>query len=473
MLVIISDLHLSDGSSGETVHQGTLRVFRERLRALAYAASWRADGRYRPIEAFDIVLLGDILDVLRSSKWFEETVGNSSQVRPWNACTTEPFVTKIQKITEGILAHNEVFFALLRELRHPAITNLPPATRNGEPARLGAKRRVRDRIPVRVRLHYMVGNHDWVFHLPDPAYDQVRKSVADKLGLQNDPTQPFPHDPSEDAAQFIREAYAEHRVFARHGDIYDPINFEGNRNESSVGDAIAVDLVARFAFEVKSQMGDFLPVDCLAGLNEVDNVRPLHLIPVWIGGVLRRTCPDTRLRRQVQEIWNELVDQIVRNPFVREHLSFWHPFSTSQKLKLILVLSKKLIAPEDNWRIRWLGERLGEVRPSFFPYALRERSFHNRTARFIVYGHTHRHEIVPLNSSPTGDGLFNQLYINSGSWRPVHELARYRSGREAFVGYHTMTYLAFFKEGERSGRRFECWTGAVAGSSWKKGITSD
>jgi hypothetical protein len=473
MLVIVSDLHLSDGSSGETVHQGTLRLFRERLRALAYAASWRADGKYMPIEEFDIVMLGDILDVLRSSKWFEENLANSSHVRPWDGSKSEPFVAKVQKITEGILTQNEVFFSLLRELREPAVTNLPPATREGRAARSGAKRATRERTPVRVRMHYMVGNHDWVYHLPDPVYNSVRRTVAEALGLENDPTQPFPHDPAEPAAKAIREIFAEHRVFARHGDIFDPVNFEGDRNASSVGDAIAVDLVARFAFEVKHHMGDSLPVDCLAGLNEVDNVRPLHMVPVWIGGLLQRTCPDSRLRRQVQEIWNELINQIVKNPFVREHLSYRHPFSTAQKLKWTLALSKQLIAPENNWCIRWLGEKLGGLRPSLLPYALRERSFHNRSARFIVYGHTHRHEIVPLNSSMTGEGLFNQLYINSGTWRPVHELARYQSGREVFVGYHTMTYLAFFKEGERSGRRFECWTGAVSGSSWKKGLTSD
>ena len=41
MLVIISDLHLTDGTSGETINAGAFRVFRERLSDLAYDASWR------------------------------------------------------------------------------------------------------------------------------------------------------------------------------------------------------------------------------------------------------------------------------------------------------------------------------------------------------------------------------------------------------------------------------------------------
>jgi len=73
MLVIISDLHLTDGTSGETIRTGAFRTFRERIRDLAYDASWRSDERYAPIECVDLVLLGDIIDVIRSSRWSEET----------------------------------------------------------------------------------------------------------------------------------------------------------------------------------------------------------------------------------------------------------------------------------------------------------------------------------------------------------------------------------------------------------------
>jgi len=36
MLVIISDLHLTDGTSGETIRAGAFRAFRESLRELAW-----------------------------------------------------------------------------------------------------------------------------------------------------------------------------------------------------------------------------------------------------------------------------------------------------------------------------------------------------------------------------------------------------------------------------------------------------
>jgi UDP-2,3-diacylglucosamine pyrophosphatase LpxH len=460
MLVIISDLHLTDGSSGETVHQGTLRVFRERLRNLAYAASWRADGKYRPIEEMNIVLLGDILDALRSSKWLEEGTGNPSSVRPWDDPRSEAFVQKVDAITKAILARNAIFFTMLRELQRTSLISIPLATENGRPTRVAQGAGSLPKSPVRVRIHYMVGNHDWFYHHPHPAYQGIREKIVEALGLENDPRQPFPHDPMEPFAAAIQQVFDEHRVFARHGDIYDPFNFEEHRDQASLGDAIVIDLLSNFAAEVKSKLGDSLPLECLAGFQELDNVRPLLMAPVWLGGLLRRTCPDRRVHRQVQEVWNDLAGRFLKIPFVRQHLTARRSWMHAQKLQWALRLSRGLLSPESGRIICWAGERVGSRKCSYYPYALREQAFRSRKARFIIYGHTHRHEMIPLDSSY----LFSQLYLNSGTWRPVHELTRFQPNREAFIGYHTMTYLAFFKDDERNGRAFESWSGGLAKS---------
>jgi hypothetical protein len=60
---------------------------------------------------------------------------------------------------------------------------------------------------------------------------------------------------------------------------------------------------------------------------------------------------------------------------------------------------------------------------------------------------------------PTG-GL-DQVYINSGTWHPYHELARMHPEQEEFVLYHLMAYLTFFKDDERGGRAFETWSGTL------------
>ncbi len=460
MLVIISDLHLTDGTSSETVHQGTLRVFRERLRSLAYAASWRADGKYRPIERLDVLLLGDIVDVLRSTRWLDED--GLSRVRPWSDPRGSDLLNKVWAITTEILERNAVFFAMLRELHHTSIATVPPATADGRPARASEESEAGARVPVQVAIHYTTGNHDWLFHLPHAGYSEIRRYLVERLGLENDPELPFPHDPGEPAAAPLRRILDEHRVLARHGDIFDPLNYEGNRDQATLGDAVVVDLLMSFAARVKARLAEALPPECVRGLKEIDNVRPLSLVPVWVGALLRRTCPNPQLHRRVRAIWNELADEFVHIPFVRERFtSSRHPVEI-EKLKWALRLSKKLLEPQCSRLLLWAGGKAGQQKTSYAGHALQEPAFKDRASRFIVYGHTHHHEVVPLDSWFSSTSPAAQIYLNSGTWRPVHELTRFRPAKEAFVGYHAMTYLVFFKDDERGGRGFECWSGNLA-----------
>ena len=72
MLVIISDLHLGDGTTASSIAPGAFRLFSNRLRETAYYASFRRDGMYRPIDRLDLVLMGDVLDPLpqcRNGDW--------------------------------------------------------------------------------------------------------------------------------------------------------------------------------------------------------------------------------------------------------------------------------------------------------------------------------------------------------------------------------------------------------------------
>jgi hypothetical protein len=78
-----------------------------------------------------------------------------------------------------------------------------------------------------------------------------------------------------------------------------------------------------------------------------------------------------------------------------------------------------------------------------------------------VHGHRHRYEIVPLDSSRVNGKRFNQMYLNPGTWRRVHELAKAKPKQEEFMGYHVMAYLAFLKDGEGRGRPFEAWSGTL------------
>lgn len=466
MLVIISDLHLTDGSSGSTIREGAFRVFRQRLRDMAYDASWRRSGsqgrvRYKPITQFDILLLGDVLDVIRSDKWPAVEASDPSYVRPWHVNMGGPekrilFDETVAKINDAILKNNEKSLAVLKSMADQSYpVTLPPA-KAGKPVKVGHEQSAKGRVPVKVRIHYMVGNHDWFYHLPGKAYHQIRQGVVDAIGLANPANKPFPHDPGESAA--ISKVMADHQVFARHGDIYDPFNFEEQRDASSLGDAIVVDLLNRFPAEVKKRLGKNLPEATLRGLQELDNVRPLPRIPIWITGLLSRTCPDPLVKRDVKRIWNELADQFSESEFVKAR-DTWRPLELVDHLQAVLRFSTLMSLST----VGKLAAKAGGLteESSYAKFALQEREFRSRRARFFVYGHTHHHEIVPLDSSYTEAGRLDQIYFNSGTWRRVHEQTVSDPSEQEFASWNVMTYLAFFQGDERLGRNFECWSGSL------------
>jgi hypothetical protein len=257
----------------------------------------------------------------------------------------------------------------------------------------------------------------------------------------------------------IEQIYREHQVFARHGDIFDPSNFEHSRDASSLGDAIVIELLDRFGVAVREQLGDRLPDACDAGLKEIDNVRPLSMIPIWVDGLLTNTCKP-EVAGEIKTIWNELVHKFLELDFVKAR-----PFGSSILIKLGFEISSELPMDGLSDAAAWFSSKFGGGRAeTFYPYALHEKAFTEGWAKFIVYGHTHHYEIVPLQSVQAGGNVRNQIYINSGTWRPVHELARFHPSQKQFVGYHVMTYLAFFKGDERKGKAFESWTGALESS---------
>jgi UDP-2,3-diacylglucosamine pyrophosphatase LpxH len=447
MLVIFSDLHLTDGTSSETISPGAFHLLAERIEDLALRASCRTDGSYRPVERIDVLLLGDVLDVIRSARW------QAGTVRPWDNPHSPAMLETVATITRGILRENEGGLGVLRTLANDGAIRLAPANHLTRSMPLDSVQ------PVPVRIHYMIGNHDWFFHLKGPGYDALRREIVVHLGLANRADAPFPHDPRE--GDELLETLRRHRVCARHGDIYDPFNFEGDRDASSLGDAIVIELLNRFSARVEAELGEDLPPATLRGLREIDNIRPLLLVPVWIDGLLERTCSFLAMRKEVKQIWDKLADEFLQLPFVSRRDS-WSPLDKIDGLQRLLKFSQRLSVGWASAAAAWFHGLRGLQEESYFRHALAEQDFRNRRAKHIVYGHTHFPETVPLDASFADGNVLNQIYFNSGTWRRVHRQTQLAPGEHEFIASDSMTYLAFFQGDERKGRPYEAWTGTLA-----------
>jgi len=455
MLVIISDLHLTDGLSGETIKKNAFLTLRQRIKNLAYEASWRTGGTwtYSPIEEIHILLLGDILDVIRSPRWLAE----GSTVRPWDDVDSPEFVAKVKEINAGILENNKDSLSILKQFQADKPLTVSKRGRHKE----------KDPQEIKVHLHYLIGNHDWFYHLPGTEYDEIRRSVVEAMGLSNDPSEPFPHDPyTEDtrSARAIRQMLDDHGVCARHGDVYDAFNYEKEhgRDASSLGDAIVVELLGRFPIEVERQLGGQLPTETIKNFRELDNVKPYAVIPGWINGLLDRTVTDPTIQKKVKKIWDDVADDFLAVQFVDDRdKPWWKGPDIVDLLQVGLKLSEGFSLKKIGDLALKYYKKAGSNEESYYKDALKEVPYQNGTAQFVVYGHTHDYEVVPLNVRRTDSGILRQLYINSGTWRRVHKLVKQEPESLQFYDYDVMTYLAFFKGDERRGRRFESWSGAL------------
>ncbi|MEJ2708210.1 MAG: hypothetical protein P8074_11400 [Anaerolineales bacterium] len=466
MLVIVSDLHLTDGTTGLRIPVGAFRVFRERLESMAYDASKRDENTYKPIEAFDLVLLGDILDLLRSTRWNDENKGQAGYARPWSDHNSPAFVNKVEQIVEGIFQQNAKTFDILRSLADGTGISLPPATKTGGvDRRVSRDRRSASRLPVRVNIHYMNGNHDWIFHLPGANFDRIRRRVIDQMGLKNS-AGPFPH--AADESPTIQSTFDQHAVFARHGDIYDPFNFvkEHGRDYSSLGDALVVELFNTFPRAIEEEFKEQLPHKFYDDLCEMGSIRPGTMTPVWIATLLERHQIDERQRAKIDELWKYQVDQFLKLDFLKE---LDKPFldlvdSVEALLKILSTISLERLdklAPVAERIIKLHAAIAGGGEFGFDKNASREEAYQSREARFIVYGHTHGFKLLPLRSTVLNGSLFDQMYLNSGTWHPLHELGVDDPRKRGFILHKTMSYLGFYRGDERKGRAFETWTGAL------------
>ncbi len=453
MLAIISDIHLGDETTASSISPTAFDLFSNRLNETARYASVRRDGTYRPIERLDLLLMGDILDPLHSTLWLNTAPGTSKYARPWTDVNNPAFADTLAKTTQAILDANRESLQALRRCANGEIVRLPPATTRGEP-----DEESKEWIPVPVRIHYMVGNHDWYYRLPGNEFDAIRKMVIESLGLCNDPG-PFPYELEEQPA--LQEILQSYQVFARHGDYYDKFNFnrELGRNHATLGDVFTMDVCNRYPVEVQKRYGDELPAGVIDSLRRITNIRPALATPLWISGQIRRHAKSAALESELKKVWDELCDQFLQLDFVREQDRAFK-LDIVDALELVLKISKRTSFETIDDLVIWVHKKLHDNERSLAENALQEPAFLNNSARFIVYGHTHHHEIVPLDSDGEPPNELNQFYFNSGTWRSYYDLAVKDPRDQKFVRYQTFTYLTFYKDGERSGKTFEAWSGA-------------
>lgn len=452
MLVIISDIHLGDGTTAASISPVAFDLFASRLSEAAYFASIRKDGSYRPIENIDLVLMGDILDPLHSTRWLDTQSGDTDNILPWTNSTDPGYAAKLREVTQAILMENKASVEILRQVGSGEAVKVRPAYSRGRP-----NFNARALLPVKVNIYYMIGNHDWYYHLPGKNFDQVRSEIVSTLGLSND-NSPFPHRLEESPA--LHEIFSQHKVYGRHGDLYDNFNYsrEKGRDHSTLGDALTMEVFNRYPLAVQKRFGNEIPAALVDSLRRLVNVRPVLAAPLWISGQLKRHAGSAALESELKRVWDDLCDEFLQLDVVRQADKAFK-LDVVDALEMIVKISRRASFNNINDLVIWIREKIWRDNLSFAGHALRESAFLDGSARYIVYGHTHHHEIVSLDAEGRPPYPDSQVYLNSGTWHSYYDLAIKNPLEQKFLPYQALTYLTFYKDDEREGRNFDAWSG--------------
>jgi UDP-2,3-diacylglucosamine pyrophosphatase LpxH len=419
MLVFISDLHFTDTTLSATLNPNVFRIFCGLLQDIIE--------RSTP-ENVKIVLLGDIFDLLRTDYW------SKTSLKPWskpdetdeNGKMLAQAAEEITRLITGNKANVEGISYLKKFGKGIATKG------------------------IQFDVEYLPGNHDRLLNRFEPAV----KVAADFFGIDIPPE-----------GRFITERlWEDHRVYARHGDIYDPINYEGD-SKSSIGDAVVIELLSRFSDEIKAEFAENDVSGILEEIGEIDNVRPLLDIPAYVNGVCRKHGGEGAARR-VKKIWDRLAGEFAKSSFIamRDRRFRWDIVNT---LKTALFLTRKFsnghianVLSNERLRDFFSGDTFLARKASA------EKPVKDGKADFVVYGHTHKQAMVPLTGWDGAGTPKESFYFNTGTWRRVFQKAKQGRSKNDFARWNVMTFICIFKEGERvasdgTQRRFEMWTASL------------
>lgn len=448
MLVIISDLHLADGTAGDhNLQPGVYEDLLERIAAIHAKVR-----QHNPYSRVDFIFAGNIFELRRTHFWHQQ-----AEHKPWRHFQVVEKSGHARPPASGEYLERAV--QLFNQIMiHPNVSPIKSILGDRLADRFGGVE------PTRL---YLPGDADRLINM----HPGLRARVIDFLGLDLgrsgpwDPAQPFPnlwidHD---------------HGVLVRHGHEWDVYSFEGDPAKPEdyfnvpMSDLINAELFARLTYEASLLAGPDgqapeVVREFKRKLEQIDNVRPVSSVVKWLA---------RHFIGEEKKLLQKCIGNALSNFEAQEYVKWWlsasghdkwyNPLDEADSIELLISAMKNLIVGKSDLAMAIYDkfaaydpfERYVE-RAEKEPYVKQEGS----RVRFVVYGHTHHAQHVPLGLVGEKDHPRDLHYINVGSLRPTHTVTR--DGR-AFHVTESLDFAIFFRQDERpgaTGPTFELWSGA-------------
>ena len=442
MLVLVSDLHITDGTTANNVNPEAFDLLgAEILDAVAR----------RGAREVHLVLLGDILDLVRSDYWLR--LGVPMARRPWGG-TLDPLT--------GMNADRAAIEAQFQAVLGGILASSTARALGGMLGTLAA-----GSVPFRVT--YVIGNHErvlWNFPSLRAVVRAALPEVTDFAAAVDSP---------------------EYGLLARHGHEWDEhthgwrfrreVLQPGERIDRfapeayqtmAIGEAVTAELMSGLVFHARALGGPDSLVDLL---KEVNNLRPLLDVFAWLDWIAGGRVREHRelLHESLRRALDGLLDSTLARQWDRLETDYLVSGDLVDRLEQARAV---LLGPTfDAFRGRVEAlQRLQRLVPALQPAedgllagARSEAVFQGALTpagiQRVIYGHTHRarHDYFAANTEGTV-----RMYINTGTFLPL--ITRARDGR-SFASAQQMTMVfAYRADEDRQGKRdgttsIDIWNG--------------
>jgi len=361
--IFVSDIHFTDRAGGDPITPTEWADF--------IADVVDKESEHAPVE---LVLLGDIVDVLRSDLWHER------DLRPWNNVGQQfrSFSTTAQA-------------GLLLEI----------LDRIGARYQEGLEHLARLVSEGRVVSYYIPGNHDYAA----TAAPALRKKLAELFSTG-----------AGDAELSELYIHPELSVVARHGHQVDPFNsFDRENTRWAIGDAVVIELVNGLSWAYRQRTRQPEGHHTVQALDRLDNVAAIQLIPEYLRSLMRYEIEDAD-HALIQELWAGRIDAFVAAVEGKKNL--WSLDHANQLVGLLKGV-RDLRAASLLGRLADIASGVSPSLPSELRSTAAMVRGHNQgqPVRFAVMGHTHQPGCWPLGALDYG--ALTRFYLNTGTWRQV------------------------------------------------------
>jgi len=423
MLVIISDLHFTDGTTSN--FSGSEDLFNIKPKAFKLFFRKIADiiKRRESIPKVTLIYDGDIFDLLRTHHWFKV----SPKERPWSIpIKKEKVYGTCKEILEKIIEHNQESLSWLSG-EHKDFEEVW-------------------QLETEIERIYIPGNHDRIINLYAPS----RKLVYEYLLGRND-------------SRRFNNSYKDqqnHQTLVLHGHESDAFNCEFDKNGNPkydnvpIGDPMTTMLFVRMGHEAEKLS---IPKGAKRRFRDIDNVRPSLATVRYVQDIIN----DFKIGKKVERMIEKIVEDFKQLEFYKKwqdrHDLLSIGFDEADKLQFALRVIGLLGANVPAGLLEKLAAFVRDDSCQKLAKKHLERAS-GRNMRYCVFGHTHEPLHVPLYLD---DKLkMEKHYLNTGTFRTTFSQT---FDKKDFIRFQRMSYVILYSAREydpiESIPMYEAWSG--------------